>query len=318
MSNHHAKPLSLIIPVRNEGIRIVRTVESIVRGRSCNFPIEIVIVDDASIDGACERLSQIVEDKPEVTLVVRRLSTWSGIPFARNRGAEIANHPIHFITDGNTWFPPNWDLPIWRHFRRDRVLAATILDMSSSFCGYGCQLVLPSMGATWIAVAGAYGGYVPVTACTGTVIDGGLFHHLGGYDETLPLYGAAEPELSVRAWLAGYEIVNVPELQLYHHFRPRAAHDAFWASNRLLLSGNYLRFACYYLPDDLLARCYDYYANLASEPRNLDNSIASPNMSDVWSRRAELEQLPRDFRWYLNRFGLLSSSPRYSTNRLRS
>jgi len=302
----HVTPLSLVIPVRNEGVRIIRTVESIVRGRSCRFPIEIVIVDDASIDGACERLSQAVVDKPEVSLVVRRLSMWSGIPCARNRGAANANYPIYFITDGNTWFPPNWDLPIWRHFRPDRVFAATILDMASSFRGYGCRLVLPSMGATWIPVAGAYGGYVPVAACTGTVIDRGLFHHLGGYDETLPLYGAAEPELSVRVWLSGYEIVNVPELQVYHHFRPSAAHDAFWASNSVLLSGNYLRFACYYLPDDLLARCFDYYANLASAPRDFDNCIAKLNMSDVWLRRAELKQLPHDFRWFLNRFGLMS------------
>jgi hypothetical protein len=31
--------------------------------------------------------------------------------------------------------------------------------------------MLPSMGVTWIPTPLGYGGYVPISACTGTVID---------------------------------------------------------------------------------------------------------------------------------------------------
>jgi glycosyltransferase involved in cell wall biosynthesis len=297
-------PISVIIPVRNEGDRIARTIQSIAAGRSVCFPLELVVVDDASTDGACDRLNQTIEDSPETTLIVRRLESWSGIPYARNRGAEAASYPIYFITDGNTHFPQNWDLPIWRFLDRGRILAATILDMASSFQGFGCQLMLPSMGVTWIPLPHAYGGYVPISSCAGTVVDRGLFHRLGGYDETLPLYGAAEPELSVRAWLSGYEIVGVPELRIHHRFRPRVEYDAFLASITPIQVHNCLRFACYYLPDDLLARTCDYYARL--HPREFSQIWTDLYGSDVWGRRANyLGHLPRDFRWFAGKFPLL-------------
>jgi len=297
-------PVSVIIPVRNEGGRIAHAIRSIVEGRSCCFPLELVIVDDASTDGACEDLQQLIEGAPETRLMVRRLESWSGIPCARNRGAEIAGYPISFITDGNTRFPRHWDIPIWRYFSRGRILAATIVDMASSFQGFGCQLMLPSMSVTWIPVPHAYGWHAPVSACTGTVIDRELFQQLGGYDETLPLYGAAEPELSIRAWLSGYEIVSVPELRIHHRFRPRAAHDAFLASISPIQLRNYLRLACYYLPEDLLARTCGYYAHLA--PETFNHLWADLYGSDVWDRRATLARhLPRDFQWFAKKFPLL-------------
>jgi len=303
-------PISVIIPVRNEGHRIRRAVESIVSGRSCVFPLEVVVVDDASTDGACEWLLEM-SGAADVNLVLRRLDRWSGIPFARNRGAEAATHPIYFITDGNTRFPPNWDLPIWRHFHRGRVLAATILDIASPFRGYGCQLLLPSMGVSWIPVAGLYGGYVPVAACTGTVIDAALFHHLGGYDESLPLYGAAEPEFSARVWLGGYEIANVPDLLVGHRFRPKDEHSKFLASIGSVLRRNYLRFACLYLPEDLLAQTYAHYARAA--PDDFESCMAELVSAGVWSERAALQRrLMRDFRWLARKFSIdpaLQASP---------
>jgi len=287
-------PISVIIPVRNEGDRIIRAIQSIVSGRSCPFPLELVIVDDNSTDRACDQLLQAIERTANTRLVLRRLNSWSGIPFARNRGAELASYPIYFITDGNTLFLQNWDLPIWGHFERGRILAATILDVAFSFRGYECQLTLPSIGVTWIPIAGAYGGYVPVVACTGTVIDRELFHRLGGYDETLPLYGAAEPEFSVRAWLSGYEIVNVPQLPIYYRFRPRREYDTFYDANRGVMLTNYLRFACYYLPENLLAKAYEYYHQWSQAEFN--TAMSNLDASDVWIKRAALSGgLPLNF-----------------------
>jgi GT2 family glycosyltransferase len=241
-----------------------------------------------------------------------RLSQWSGIPFARNRGADVARHPIYLITDGNTRYPINWDLPIRRHFHPSRVVAATIADIASQFRGYGCTLLLPSMGASWIPQPGFYGGYVPVAACTATVIDRSLFHHLGGYDESLPLYGAAEPEFSVRAWLSGYEVINIPDLLVTHRFRPRAEHDLYLRSNGPLLRRNYLRFAAYYLPESLLHRTYEYYA--AQAPGEFDTRLAELEASGVWAHRAHLRRrLPRDFDWLNRRFAL--SPPEHHAGR---
>jgi glycosyltransferase involved in cell wall biosynthesis len=278
-------------------------VESLVRGRSCDFPLEIVIVDDASDDAPCG-IEEAIGGASATSLKLRRLDRWSGIPAARNRGAEIADHEIYLVTDGNACFPENWDLPIRQHYRPGRILAATILDMASSFRGFGCQLTMPSMGVTWIPVPGAYGGYAPISSCAGTVIGRRLFHHLGGYDESLPLYGSAEPEFSIRAWLSGYEIVSLPGLQVRHRFRPRCEHDRFLASIAPVQLRNHLRFALYYLPDEWLARTCAHHAR--QHPDLFEPIWSELKASDAGARRALLAaRLPRDFRWFAGAFPLL-------------
>jgi len=296
-------PISVIIPVRNEGEKISRTVRSLIFGRSCRFPLEVVIVDDASIDGACNALPQLANGMPEVRIIVRRLNSWSGIPFARNRGAEAASYPIYLITDGNTCYPDKWDQPIRRNFQRGRVLTGTISDLSSPFFGYGCALMLPSMGVTWLPTPHTYGGYAPVATWTCTVIDQALFHHLGGYDETLSLYGAAEPEFSVRIWLSGYEIINIPDLLVQHQFQPKPEHDAFRTSLGKTLLSSYLRFACYYLPEQLLFKSYEYFSNLLT--CDFDRCMEQIVSKGGWTRRAQLRQVLRyDFSWLLRKFCL--------------
>jgi glycosyltransferase involved in cell wall biosynthesis len=295
--------ISVIVPVRNEGERIGAMIRSVIAGHSAAFPLELVIVDDASTDGCCDRLDEEVNGASQVLLTICRLNAWSGVPAARNRGAEAARYPIYVVTDGNTLFPRGWDMPIRSAFRRNRLLAVTIRDMDSPFRGYGCQLQLPSMGVAWLPVPNAYGGLVPIAACTGTVIDRGLFHHLGGYDESLPVYGAAEPEFSLRAWLAGYEIACLPGLEFAHHFRPRAEHQTYVAAMRELQLANYLRFACYYLPEDLLGRAREHYAK--REPALFPNVWKRLAASDVWRRRVELAKLPRSFAWFAACFPLM-------------
>jgi hypothetical protein len=109
--------------------------------------------------------------------------------------------------------------------------------------------------------------------------------------------------MSIRAWLSGYEILNVPELHIYHRFRPRSEHDKFCTSIKELLLHNSLRFACYYLPDDLLAFTYEYYARV--RPDIFRKCLAELAMTDVWARRAELcRELPLDFRWFAKKFAL--------------
>jgi glycosyltransferase involved in cell wall biosynthesis len=291
-----------LIPVRNEGEAIVRTLRSLVHGRSESFPLEVVVVDDASSDGCCDHLDRAFEGSRNARLIVRRLDAWSGIPFARNRAAESASHPIYLICDGAAYFPPSWDLAIWRHLRPDTLLAASIFDLHSDFEGHGCHLLLPSMGVAWRKDNGGGAPHpVPVAACTGTVMERDLFHQLGGYDETMPLYGAAEPELSVRAWLGGYAVANAPDLRIGHRFRQRGMVSAFWQANRPRLIANYLRFATYYLPDPWLALAWDHYSK--SDQETVRAFERSSEWASARARRDRLARsLPRSFEWYAGLF----------------
>ena len=301
-SGQRISPISVIIPCRDEGQKIACTVRSLVHGRSTGFPLEVVVVDDASTDRSCDILPEIASESPNTSVVVSRLERWSGIPYARNRGAEIAHHPLYLITDANTTYPKNWDLPIHRHSHPDRILAGAILDEQTGNRGYGLSLELPSMGVNWITEPTRYGGYVPVAPCTCTVVHRALFHGLGGYDETLPLYGAAEPEFSVRAWLMGCEIVNAPELLVQHRFRPSEKRSDFHTANQRVLLKNYVRFACSYLPEDVLDNSMEYFASVMG-PRDFNSCIAELVKEGIWERRAQLRQVLRhDFAWFSRKF----------------
>jgi glycosyltransferase involved in cell wall biosynthesis len=301
----YTRPLiSVVIPVRNEGPRLFAAISSIVAGRSSVFPLQIVLVDDASTDGCCDGLSLTwTSAKQAVCLDVVRLPRWSGIPYARNAGAAAAHAPVLFITDANVLFPTNWDLAIRYGIGPNRVLCATIADMDSSFRGYGCSLLIPSMGVEWIGDPRRYGGYVPISPCSGTAITAELFRRAGGYDTAMPIYGAAEPEFSVRLWLCGAEIMCMPDLVLQHKFRPASERQPFLDAIGKVSLRNYLRFGMLYLDSQRIAQMLHYYSGHSTS--HVTEALQSLSSNDVWQRRRILEErLPRRFSSFVDRFGI--------------
>jgi glycosyltransferase involved in cell wall biosynthesis len=296
--------ISVIMPARNEGNRVLQSISSVVKGRSCRFPLQIVVIDDDSSDGCTASLqAHYVWPRDLVQIDVVRLSRWSGIPYARNIGAYRAGADILFITDANVIFPHSWDLHIWDQIGPRRVLCATIADIGSGFRGYGGTLHLPSMGFHWLRNPTAYRGYIPLSPCTGTVINRDLFLRIGGYDTAMPIYGAAEPEFSVRLWLSGAEIVSVPDLVLRHRFRPAAERRPFLDAIGRVLVHNYLRFGLLYLDQRRASQLFRYYAE--SAPEYFETAMRQVWNGDVWHRRNLLHQrLPVSFESFVRRFGL--------------
>jgi len=279
-------------------------VSSIVEGRSGRLPLQIVLVDDDSSDGCCDGFSELWSWQADLVRVdVVRLPRWSGIPYARNAGAAAAQAPILFITDANVLFPSNWDLPIRESIAPNRVLCATIADIDSPFRGYGCTLHLPSMGVHWIRDPRQFGGYVPISPCSGTVISADLFRRSGGYDTAMPIYGAAEPEFSVRLWLCGAEIVSIPDLVLRHRFRPAAERQPFLDAIGKVSLSNYLRFGILYLDQQRIVQMLHYYSEQV--PSHFTDALRSITGGDVWQRRRLLEErLPVHFNSFVDRFGI--------------
>ena len=296
--------LSVVIPVRNEGDRLKAAVASITAGRSDRFPLQIVLVDDNSSDDCCSGIAESFSwHRDRVRVDVIRLPRWSGIPFARNAGAFAALAGILFITDANVLFPLNWDLPIRQNIRENRVLCAAISDMASSFRGYGCALRIPSMGVSWLRHPAQHGGYVPVAPCAATILPAELFRRAGGYDTALPVYGAAEPEFSVRLWLAGAEILSIPDLVLQHRFRPDRERRPFLDAIGRIQLYNYLRFGMLYLDRPRIMQMLRHYK--IQSPMLLEEAVRGLNSSDVWHRRNLLEQrLPLRFQSFVDRFDL--------------
>jgi glycosyltransferase involved in cell wall biosynthesis len=294
--------ISIILPVRNEGIRVKTTIRSFAFRRSNSFLLEFIVVDDCSHDGCCEGLENFLSAENHGAYVrTIRLEKWSGIPFARNRGAFEANAPILFITDANIEASDNWDIPVFRDLRPDTALCATIADASSDWRGYGCALDLPSMGISWLNEPNVFSGFVPVAPSTGTILYTDLFRRIGGFDTCMPVYGAAEPEFSVRLWLYGCKIIICPDLVLMHRFRPSAERQPFLNKIEFIQIQNYLRFGLLYLDEKGIVQLLEHWYQMS--PLLFADALRQVGKNNVWERRRHLKKnLKGQFESYKNYF----------------
>ncbi len=230
--------ISVTIPARNEGGKVARTIQSIARARTTDARVEFVIVDDASSDETIANLVAAVPDllkEPKIDIQVHRLDEHTGIYVARNHAAHFASGEIIFGTDAHVRFSDGWDEQVFHHIGANRILCGTTVQQGSPFRGYGCDLAIPFMGTAWNHGPVDTVAHVPIAPCHASVMTRELFHRLGGYDSGMIMYGAGEPELSIRAWLQGADVMVVGDLQVEHEFKPKTELADFLSEVRAFL-----------------------------------------------------------------------------------
>jgi glycosyltransferase involved in cell wall biosynthesis len=301
--------VSVLIPARNEGSRLAPTIEQIAGARTTDARVEFVIVDDASSDTTVESLVSAVPrllEHPRIDIRVRRLDSRAGIYGARNTAAGLAAADVLFITDAHVHLSAGWDELVLHQVRPNRIVAATTTQEGTPFRGYGCSLVVPLMGTTWNRQLVSEGAPVHVAACHGTALERDLFVELGGYDRGMILYGAGEPEFSIRAWLHGAEVVAVPSLEVQHRFKPRDEMSSFLSDVRPYWVHNCIRFALLYLSE---RGCLQVLRHFARASPHFQAAVGAVERSDVWDRRRYLEgRRARSFEWFVQRFGLTNQA----------
>jgi glycosyltransferase involved in cell wall biosynthesis len=304
--------ISVIIPAYNEASWITQTVASMAGTRETDARLEFVVVDDASTDDTAAVVAHSSADlsrRWDVRLRIFRLERRAGVPVARNWGAHHASAEILFITDAHVCPSGGWDHRVLQHIRANRILAATLTDKDSRFYGYGCRLTLPSMGVYWNK--GPVRELFPaqIASCAGTAISRELYMRLGGYDSGMPLYGGAEPEFSVRAWLQGAEVMVVPSLLVKHRFKDRNERTAFVEKVHVFMVHNSMRFGLLYQSDLGCLQLMRYFA--AYFPESIERAIQMLSSSNLWERRRFLERRrERPFDWFVNRFGIKDEAGR--------
>lgn len=92
------EPVSVIVPAYNEAAGIEAAVRSIA---ASTHPVEIIVVDDGSIDGTAEIVEAL--GLPGVTLIRKENG---GKPSALNAGLDAASHDFVVMVDGDTVFEP--------------------------------------------------------------------------------------------------------------------------------------------------------------------------------------------------------------------
>ncbi|PYI55662.1 glycosyltransferase [Paenibacillus flagellatus] len=294
--------ISIVIPARNEAGRIADTIRCISDTRVTKCELEFVVVDDASDDDGCTGLPDASLSRAAVRVL--RMPERAGVARARNAGVRAAGAEIVFITDAHVRFEPGWDEVVLRLVDDCRVLAATVCDTVSTFRGYGCSLLVPFMGTTWNrSPIEADPPFVQIASSAGTVLARSLFDRIGGYDSGMKVYGGAEPEFGVRAWLSGAEIVSVPELRVWHRFKTKPEVHRFIADLKPYMLHNSLRFGLLYLGELGSLQMIRYFAKLY--PEFIHQALQEVGAGDYRERRSELAATLRyDFAWLVRKFGI--------------
>jgi glycosyltransferase involved in cell wall biosynthesis len=301
-----AADISVIIPAHNERSRIAPTIRNIARARTTDARVEFVVVDDASDDGSTEDLISAAPElleEPRIDIQLEGLEEHTGIFGALNRGVEVATSDVLFFSDAHVEFSTGWDEAVLRQIEPDLILAGTTVESSTGNRGYGCHLLVPFMSTGWNLNPYEKPGPVQIATCSATALTRELFRRLGGYDTGMQIYGAGEPEFSVRAWLEGSEIRLLPELEVTHEFKSGDELNSFLQSIAPQWVHNSLRFGLLYLSEFGCLQLLRFYSR--AYPEAFPEALQLIDHSDVWERRELLEERrARPFSWFVEQFGV--------------
>lgn len=175
---------------------------------------EIIVVDDASIDGSAQFIRNTY---PSIRVI--RLERNRGFPVAVNRGVRAAKHDMVFLLNSDIKVEKNFLLPLLSYFDEERAFAVSNRTMKNENTvltrphimefkhGFLREVFTAEQNEPSFAF-GASGGH--------GLFDRKKFMQLGGFDETYSPFYYEDADLSYRAWKRGYRVYYEPRSIVYH------------------------------------------------------------------------------------------------------
>jgi hypothetical protein len=199
--------ISVIVVTWNRKEDVLETVQSVYNQAYQN--VEIIVIDNASIDGTVDALRQAY---PQVRLIA--LNRNAGATGGRNAGIAAARGSIVFILDSDASLGSQTLPRVVQKFQADPTLGII-----------GCKIVnLHSEGldrdAGWIFTERDKPEFemeFPSYSFSegGAAIRKQVFDRVGPFWDLL-FFGREGDDLSLRAWDAGYQVRYCPEAIVYH------------------------------------------------------------------------------------------------------
>lgn len=273
MLNNVLSLVSIIIPVKNEGMHIQNTIKSIFHVKT-NYPYEIIVVDDASNDGCCDFLIPHI-GSTQIKLI---RSKGVGAAQARNIGAQHSVGEFLIFCDAHVFFEDYWIdkllNPIEKGFA-DGTTPGIANVPTPNTPGYG-QTLNQYLGVVWhmektiffptaVLPAGCY------------AVSRDVFFDIGGFDTGFRVWGFEDVEISIKMWLFGYTCYVQPTVKILHVFRKSTPYE---------LDVNHVHF-------NMLRMAYSHFNEMRIEKcKNLIRNNLNEIEADVLSKGV-LEQRKR-------------------------
>ena len=242
---------------------------------------EIIIVDNASIDGSADLVQS---QYPDVVLVRNKVNC--GFAAACNQGAQIAVGRVLVFLNQDTRVEPGWLKALVRGFDHEEAIGLTtskILLMSQPdrihLRGQDVHYTGLVFGRGFLSSADSMTTLEEVAAVSGAsfAVRREVWEELGGFDETFFMY-YEETDLSWRAQLAGYRCLYVPNSVVYHDYHPAQPNPSrlyYSARNRYIMLLKNWRWTTLLLlsPGLLLAELIEWGLALAHGKRGLQAKV---------------------------------------------
>lgn len=215
--------ISVVVPVYNYAKHLKKTLESIRNQSFKNF--ELIVVDDGSTDGSA-KVAKIFADR----VIINKKN--SGPAVSRNKGIKAAKADIIAFTDSDCIAAKDWLKNILMGFnnKADAVMGntkvpkSTFLGDSISALGFpgGANAGFENM---WHVSKEGFTSHI--TSCNFAARKD-VFRQHGMFDESFPLAGGEDPELSYRWSRKGVRIRYCQNAVVYHEPRTSLISFARW------------------------------------------------------------------------------------------
>jgi len=215
-----SRSVSIVIPTYNGRDLLERHLPSVLAA-AATVGGEVVVVDDGSRDGTVEYLRARF---PTVTVVAAPENR--GFSATMNRGVGAASGEIVVCVNNDVEVPPDFLLPLLRHFDdHDCFAVASRMEVVSD--GRDESLIRGSFRLGFLqtyrtdAPPAGLVGPVPVLYAVGAAVaySREKFQALGGFDLLFSPFNGEDLDISYRAWKRGWRVLWEPASVVRHDHR---------------------------------------------------------------------------------------------------
>lgn len=232
--------ISLIITNRNGAKFLIRCLGSIFVDKG---DYEVILIDDGSNDSSIEIIKTCFGKNVKLNLVVLKNNV--GAAAARNLGVKKSTGKYLMFLDADTKIKQGWFRETIRFFEENRKVGAAQVklltmntkkyDYAGDFMGSFGFLIERARGAT------DTGQFDEITSIfsgksAGMIIRRIVFEKLGGFDEGYQIF-LEDTDLFWRTWLAGYKVLFVPTIVVWHAYWTDEKPFSHYVDNQVFYRG---------------------------------------------------------------------------------
>ncbi|KAH8296564.1 hypothetical protein KR054_008014 [Drosophila jambulina] len=309
-SSEKMPSVSVVITYHNEEASVLLRTLSSLRSRTPVLLLrEIILVDDGSSQVDTE-FNAFLQIKFLDLVRQHRLDSQVGLMQARVAGAQLALAEVLVFLDSHVEVTQGWLEPLLAPILENNRTCTTPVIDTIDYENFAYRRGKPSRGFfdwefNYIQLPLLKEEAVAMPAPhQNPIMNGGLFaigrqwfFELGGYDKGLKIWGAEQIELSLKLWLCGGRILEVPCSRIGHLYREGSFRvhytDKSKSSETKLISRNYRRVAEVWLDK--------YKDKLFANMPHL-TVIQAGNLAEQRELKKRLHCKP--FKWFLDNLAL--------------